>query len=90
VQAPGTHREMDASISPSCVDPPWEDGAVSDRGHQTHSGDLHEAARLMRDTLANFAAEDDSPRSAAVRRRIEGAIIATELAAGDQGPRLPD
>ncbi len=48
---------------------------------------LIEAARLMREALAALPPGDDSPRDAAVRRRIEGAIAAAELAAGEPAPR---
>ena len=48
---------------------------------------LIEAARLMRAALAALPPGDDSPRDAAVRRRIEGAIAAAELAAGEPAPR---
>lgn len=45
-------------------------------------GDFSEAAEGLRRLLAALPAEDDTPRDAAVRRRLEGALIAAELAAG--------
>ena len=48
--------------------------------------DLTEAAATMRDVLDVFPAEEDSPKDAGVRRRVEGAVIATELAAGEPSP----
>ncbi len=52
--------------------------------------DLGEAARLMREVLSTFPGDEDRPIDAAVRRRVEGAVIAAELAAGEQAPRLAD
>lgn len=46
--------------------------------------DLRKAAGTMRALLAELPAEGDTPRDAAVRRRIEGAIVAAELAADDR------
>ncbi len=49
--------------------------------------DLGEAAELMREVLVAFPADEDRPVDAALRRRVEGAVIAAELAAGEQTPR---
>lgn len=46
------------------------------------------AAGRMRGVLDALPAESDSPRDAVVRRRVEGAIAAAELAAGEPSPRL--
>ena len=47
----------------------------------------HEAqARLLRQLLVAFPAEDDNTADRRVRRRVEGAIIASELAAADAHP----
>jgi hypothetical protein len=47
-----------------------------------------EQARLLRRLLDAFPPEDDTSADRAVRRRVEGAVIATELAAGEPSPRL--
>ncbi len=52
--------------------------------------DMAEAAGLLRDVLAAFPGDEDRPVDAAVRRRVEGAVIAAELAAGEESPRLAD
>jgi len=52
--------------------------------------ELRDAAQLLRDVLKAIRREDDSPRDAMVRRRVEGAIAATELAAGEDVPRTSD
>jgi hypothetical protein len=45
-------------------------------------------ARLLRQVLQAFPSEDDaSPADRVVRRRVEGAVIAEELAAGEPAPR---
>jgi hypothetical protein len=40
--------------------------------------------------LAAFRREDESAADRGLRRRIEGAVIAEELAAGEPTPRLAD
>ena len=54
----------------------------------TKSKDQADQARLLRQVLAAFPPEDDSSAGRAIRRRVEGAIIASELAAGEPAPRL--
>lgn len=49
--------------------------------------ELAESAARLRDLLDALPPGEDSPRDAAVRRRVEGAIAATELAAGEPAPR---
>jgi hypothetical protein len=49
--------------------------------------DLKEAARLLREIVNAIPSEEDGPRDAMVRRRVEGAIAATELAAGEDPRR---
>jgi hypothetical protein len=49
--------------------------------------ELAESAGLLRDVLDYFPASEDKPREAVVRRRVEGAIAAAELAAGEPAPR---
>ncbi len=51
---------------------------------------LIDGAQLLRDVLRALPAGDDSPTDAAVRRRLEGAIAAAELAAGKSPPRVAD
>jgi hypothetical protein len=49
--------------------------------------DHADRARLVRNVLDAFPSDDDSsPSDKVVRRRVEGAIIAEELAAGTPGP----
>ena len=50
--------------------------------------DHADQARLLRRVLDAFGQEDDSSADRAVRRRVEGAVIASELAAGEPSPRL--
>jgi hypothetical protein len=50
--------------------------------------DRADQARLLRRILDAFPAEDDRSADRAVRRRVEGAVIASELAAGEPSPRL--
>lgn len=45
-------------------------------------------SRLLRRVLDAFRSEDDSAADRIIRRRLEGAVIATELAAGEPPPRL--
>jgi hypothetical protein len=52
--------------------------------------DVSDAAKLLRDVLKAIPPEDDGPRDAKVRRRVEGAIAAAELAAGEDPPRTSD
>ena len=42
--------------------------------------DLSDAAKLLREVLKAIPREVDGPRDAMIRRRVEGAIAATELA----------
>jgi hypothetical protein len=51
--------------------------------HQKRLGpdELSHAARLLREVLKAIPPEEDAPRDAKIRRRVEGAIAATELAA---------
>lgn len=53
----------------------------------TKRSDHAERARLLRRVLRAIRAEDDGPADRAVRRRVEGAVIAEELAAGLPSPR---
>ena len=48
-----------------------------------------EAAASLRRVLEALAAEDDASIDSSVRRRLEGAVIALDLAGG-QSPTLPD
>jgi hypothetical protein len=50
--------------------------------------DHADQARLLRRVLDPFRPEDDSSADRAIRRRVEGAVIASELAAGEPSPRL--
>ena len=43
-------------------------------------------ARLLRRVLGAFRLEDDTSTDRAIRRRVEGAVIAEELAAGKPAP----
>jgi hypothetical protein len=52
--------------------------------------DLTEAARTLRDVLDAFPNEDETPADRVVRRRVEGAVAAAELAAGMDPPRISD
>jgi hypothetical protein len=56
----------------------------------TKRSDHAERARLLRRVLHAIRAEDDSVADRAVRRRVEGAVIAEELAAGLLSPREPE
>ena len=47
-----------------------------------------ERARLLRRVLDAFRLEDDKATDRVIRRRVEGAVIASELAAGEPAPRL--
>lgn len=47
-----------------------------------------ERARLLRRVLDAFWPGDDKATDRAIRRRVEGAVIASELAAGEPAPRL--
>ena len=52
--------------------------------------ELSDAARLLREVLKAIPPEEDGPRDAKVRRKVEGAIAATELAAGEDPPRTSE
>jgi hypothetical protein len=52
--------------------------------------ELAESAGLLRDVLDYFPASEDKPRDAVVRRRVEGAIAAAELAAGEPASQWHD
>ena len=52
--------------------------------HQDHA----DQARLLRRVLAAFSIEEQGSADGAIRRREEGAVIASELAAGEPPPRL--
>lgn len=52
--------------------------------------ELRDAAQLLREVLKAFPSDEDRPRDAVVRRRVEGAIAAAELAAGEDPPRTSD
>jgi len=54
------------------------------RERQDHA----DQARLLRGVLDAFPPEDDNSADRAIRRRVEGAVIASELAAGEPPPRL--
>jgi hypothetical protein len=51
-------------------------------------GKRNAQSRLLRRVLDAFRPEDDGSADRAIGRRVEGAIIATELAAGEPPPRL--
>jgi hypothetical protein len=57
------------------------------RRKQPSRDDLTDAAGLLREVLTAISSEWDRPRDAVVRRRVEGAITAAELAAGEDAPR---
>lgn len=44
--------------------------------------DIADGARLMREVLNALPAEEESGQDRAIRRRIEGAVVATEQIAG--------
>ena len=50
--------------------------------------DHAEQARLLRRILDAFPPEDDNSTDRVIRRRVEGAVIAEELAAAEPAPRL--
>ena len=53
--------------------------------------DHRERARLLRRVLGAFRSEDDaSPADRVVRRRVEGAMMAEELAAGELAASASD
>ncbi len=56
----------------------------------TSRSDHAERAQLLRRILEAFRSGDDTPTDRAIRRRVEGAVIAEELAAGEPSPRLAD
>jgi len=56
----------------------------------TRRSDHSDRAALLRRVLAAFAPEDDKSADRKVRRRVEGAVIAEELAAGEPPPRVAD
>ncbi len=60
---------------------------VNARRKQPSRDDLTDTATLLREILMAIPSEEDRPRDAMVRRRAEGAIVATELAAGEDPPR---
>lgn len=49
--------------------------------------DMADAASKLRQVLSSFPKGRDTPADRVVRRRIEGAIAATELATGEPAPR---
>jgi hypothetical protein len=49
--------------------------------------DHAERARILRRILGAFKPEDDTSADRAIRRRVGGAVIASELAAGEPSPR---
>jgi hypothetical protein len=53
----------------------------------TERQDHADQARLLRRVLAAFPTEEDGSADRAIRRRVEGAMIASELAAGEPAPR---
>jgi hypothetical protein len=63
---------------------------MSDRRKQPSRDDLTDAARFLREMLKAIPSDEDSRRDAVVRRRVEGAIAAAELAAGEDPPRSSD
>jgi len=54
----------------------------------TKRQDHADQARLIRRVLDAFRPEDDGSADRAIRRRVEGAVISSELAAGEAAPRL--
>jgi hypothetical protein len=50
--------------------------------------DHAERAQILRRVLAAFGRDDDRAADRVIRRRIEGAVIAEELDAGELAPRL--
>jgi hypothetical protein len=52
--------------------------------------ELKNAAEIMGEILEAIPPEEDRPRDAMVRRRVEGANAATELAAGEDSPRTSE
>ena len=55
---------------------------MTKRKHLYSADELAEAAEKMGHLLEAIPADEDSPRDAAVRRRVEGAAIAARLASG--------
>ena len=53
----------------------------------TSPQDHADQARLLRRVLHAFPPEDDRSADQAVRRRVEGALIASEPAAGETSPK---
>lgn len=51
---------------------------------------LAATAHALRQVLDALPAAEDTPADAKIRRRVEGAIVATELAAGELAPRLAE
>lgn len=58
---------------------------IRPRPHRPHHA-IDDAPCLAR--LDAFRQEDDSSADRAIRRRVEGAVIASELTAGEPSPRL--
>jgi len=52
------------------------------------AGELTAGAMTLRAVLEALPAAEDGARDAVVRRRVEGAIVAAELAAGEPSPRM--
>ena len=63
---------------------------MNGRRKQPSRDDLRDAAEQLRNMLKAIPSDEDRPRDAMVRRRIEGAIVAAELAAGEDPPRISD
>lgn len=82
-------------MPPSEADPKWHPVALRLYGPRSVTRpisrpELTKAAALLRNILAAIPGEEDARRDALVRRRIEGAIAAAELAAGEDSPRTCD
>ena len=86
------NNELCAPIEPSWRSRPrlWGFPSMNARRKRPNHDDLSEAAKLLREILKAMPSEDDRPRDAVVRRRVEGAITAAELAAGEDSPRTSD
>jgi hypothetical protein len=64
----------------------WTPSVSVVTGRQNHA----DQAELLRRVLDAFPPEDDRSADRAIRRRVEGAVVACELAAGEPAPRLAD
>ncbi len=58
---------------------------MNGRRKQPSRDDLRDAAEQLRNMLKAIPSDEDRPRDAMVRRRIEGAIVAAEIG-GWRGP----